>query len=42
MKFSPEKWIAVLIVCVDDTILTSDYEGELLEMKKQLADKFEI
>ena len=42
VKFSSEKKIAVLIVYVDDIILTGDYEEELLGMKKQLAKEFEI
>ena len=42
MKFSSEKKIAVLIVYVDDIILTSDYKEELSGMKKHLAKEFEI
>ena len=42
VKFSSEKKIAVLIVYVDDIILTGDYEEELLGMKKHLAKEFEI
>ena len=41
MKFSSEKKIAVLIVYVDDIILTSDYKEELSGMKKHLAKEFE-
>ncbi len=33
VKFSPEKKIAVLIVYVDDIILTGDYEEELVRLK---------
>nr|CAN77272.1 hypothetical protein VITISV_018551 [Vitis vinifera] len=42
VKFSSEKKIAVLIVYVDDIILTSDYKEELSGMKKHLAKEFEI
>ena len=42
MKFSLEKKIVVLIVCVDDIILTSDCKEELSGMKKHLAKEFEI
>ena len=42
MKFFLEKKIVVLIVCVDDIILTSDYKEKLSGMKKHLAKEFEI
>ena len=42
VKFSSKKKIVVLIVYVDDIILTGDYEEELLGMKKHLAKEFEI
>ena len=42
VKFSSENKIAVLIVYVDDIILTGDYEEELSGMKKHLAKEFEI
>jgi hypothetical protein len=40
VKFSLEKKIAILIVYVDDIILTGDYE-ELVRLKKLLAKEFE-
>ena len=42
VKTSPEKEIAILIVYVDDIILTRDYEEELVRLKKLLAKEFEI
>ena len=42
VKFSSEKKIDVLIVYVDDIILTGDYGDELLRLKKLLAKEFEI
>jgi len=42
VKTSPEKEIAILIVYVDDIILTGDYEEELVRLKKLLAKEFEI
>jgi len=42
VKTSPEKEIAILIVYVDDFILTGDYEEELVRLKKLLAKEFEI
>ena len=42
VKFSSKKKIVVLIVYVDDIILTGDYEEELSGMKKHLAKEFEI
>lgn len=42
IKFLSKKKVAILIVYVDDIILTSDYEEELVEMKKHLAKEFEI
>jgi hypothetical protein len=40
VKFSLEKKIAILIVYVDDIILTGDYK-ELVRLKKLLAKEFE-
>ena len=37
LKFSSEKKIVILIVYVDDIILTGDYGDELLSLKKLLA-----
>jgi hypothetical protein len=34
--------IVILIVYVDDIILTSNYEEELVRLKKLLAKEFEI
>ena len=42
VKTSPEKKIAILIVYVDDIILTRDYEEKLVRLKKLLAKEFEI
>jgi len=42
VKTSPEKEIAILIVYVDDIILTGDYKEELVRLKKLLAKEFEI
>ena len=42
VKFSPEKKVAILIVYIDDIILTGNYEDELTRMKKSLAREFEI
>ncbi|KAH9783514.1 hypothetical protein KPL71_009336 [Citrus sinensis] len=41
-KFSTEKKIAVLIVYVDDIILTGDFEEELQFLKQRLAHEFDI
>ena len=42
VKFSTEKKIAILIVYVDDIILTDDFDEELQILKQHLARKFEI
>jgi hypothetical protein len=42
VKTSPEKEIAILIVYVDDIILSGDYKEELVRLKKLLAKEFEI
>ena len=42
VKTSTEKKIAILIVYVDDIILTWDYVEELVRLKKLLAKEFEI
>jgi hypothetical protein len=42
VKFFSGKKIVILIVDVDDIILTSNYEEELVRLKKLLAKEFEI
>lgn len=42
VKLSTEKKIAVLIVYVDDIILTGDFEEELQVLKQRLAQEFDI
>ncbi|KAH9717292.1 retrovirus-related pol polyprotein from transposon RE1 [Citrus sinensis] len=42
VKFSTKKKIAVLIVYVDDIILTGDFEEELQFLKHRLAQEFDI
>ena len=42
MKFSSKKKIVVIIVYVDDIILTGDYGDELLRLKKLIAKEFKI
>ena len=42
MKFSTEGKIEILIVYVDDIILTGDYVMEMNQLKKSLASEFEI
>ncbi|KAL5548352.1 hypothetical protein UlMin_003583 [Ulmus minor] len=42
LNSSPEGKIAILIVYVDDIILTGNNVGELIELKKLLAAEFEI
>ena len=42
VKFSDERKIAILIVHIDDIILTDDYEKKLLRLKKLLAKELEI
>ena len=42
VKFSTEKKIAVLIVYVDDIILTGDFKKELQFLKQRLAQDFDI
>lgn len=42
VKWSLENKIAILIVYVDDIILTGEYEDELLRIKKSLAESFEF
>jgi hypothetical protein len=41
-KHSKEGRIAILIVYVDDIILTGDYHEELIQLKQRLANEFEI
>ena len=42
VKFSFEKKIAILIMYVDDIILTGDYEEEIIKLKELLATEFKI
>ena len=42
VKRSLENKLAILIVYVDDTILTGDYEEGLLKIKRSLAKEFEV
>lgn len=42
MKFSPRGRIAILIVYVDDIILTGDDSEEIIKLKRLLASEFEI
>lgn len=42
IKHSSDGKIAILIVYVDDTILTGDFEDEMTKLKKFLAQEFEI
>lgn len=42
VKHSPERRVAILIVYVDDIILTGDYEQEINILKDLLAKEFEI
>ena len=41
-KQSPESKKSILIVYVDDIVLTGDYEEEIKTLKKVLAQEFEV
>ena len=42
VKLSPESKLVILIVYVDEIILTTDYKEELLKIKRSLVKEFEV
>ena len=42
IKHSPDHKVAILIIYVDDIILTGDFTAEIIALKKLLAKDFEV